>query len=153
MTAAGFERSGIYRIALARRNADRLVEYAKETKRDGEVLAKDPLVRQRLAGLVVEGEIARLLAYRVAWQQSQGLQPEWEASMSRVFGCEFQQHVAYIGAQIIGPYGLLRKDSKWAPPKINMAIQYLLGPGATVAAGTSEIQRNTIAIRGLGLPR
>ena len=153
MTAAGFERSGIYRIALARRNVDRLIQYAKQPQPDGRVPANDPLVRQRLAGLYIEGVIARLLAYRVAWQQAQGLQPEWEASMARVFGCEFQQHVANAGMEIMGLYGLLREDSKWANATCKMAHQSLLSPGATIAAGTSEIQRNTIAIRGLDLPR
>ena len=153
MTAAGFERSGIYRIALARRNVDRLLQYAREPQQDGKVPAKEPLVRQKLAELFIEGVIARLFAYRVAWQQAQGLQPEWEASIARVFGCEFQQHVARAGIEIMGLHGLLREDSKWANTECKMAYHSLLGAGATIAAGTSEIQRNTIAIRGLDLPR
>jgi len=153
MTAAGFERSGIYRIALARRNVDRLIQYAKEPQPDGRVPAKDPLVRQNLADLYIEGEISRILAYRVAWQQAQGLQPEWEASMARLFGCEFQQHVAHTGMEIMGLYGLLRENSKWANTECKMARQSLLAVGATIAAGTSEVQRNAIAMRGLGLPR
>ena len=153
MTAAGFERSGIYRIALARRNVDRLIRYAREPRPDGRVPARDPLVRQELADIYIEGVISRILAYRVAWQQARGLQPEWEASMARLFGCEFQQHVATVGMEIMGLYGLLREGTKWANNDCKMTRQSLLAVGATIAAGTSEVQRNTIAIRGLDLPR
>jgi len=153
MTAAGFERSGIYRIALARRNVARLIQYAKKPGANGRMPGKDPLTRQRLTNLYIEGQLARILAYRVAWLQTEGLQPEWEASLARVFGCEFQQHVATIGMEIMGLHGLLRESSKWADTECQMALQSLLGVGATIAAGTSEVQRNTIAIRGLNLPR
>ncbi len=153
MTAAGFERSGIYRIALARRNVDRLIEWAKKPQPDGRIPAKSPIVRQKLAHLYIEGTISRILAYRVAWLQSQGLQPDWEASMARVFGSEFQQHAGHTGAELMGLYGMLMKGSKWADPECNMALQSILGIGATIAAGTSEVQRNVIALRGLGLPR
>jgi alkylation response protein AidB-like acyl-CoA dehydrogenase len=153
MTAAGFERSGIYRIALARRNVDRLIEWAKKPQPDGSIPGKSSVVRQKLAHLYIEGTISRILAYRVAWLQSQGLQPDWEASMARVFGSEFQQHAGHTGAELMGLYGMLMKDSKWADPDCNMALQSILGIGATIAAGTSEVQRNVLALRGLGLPR
>jgi alkylation response protein AidB-like acyl-CoA dehydrogenase len=110
-------------------------------------------VRQKLANLYIEGRIARTLAYRVAWLQTLGKQPDWEASIARVFGSEFQQHAGHTGAELMGLYGMLMKDSKWADPECNMALQSILGVGATIAAGTSEVQRNAIAIRGLGLPR
>jgi alkylation response protein AidB-like acyl-CoA dehydrogenase len=153
MTAAGFERSGIYRIALALRNVDRLIEWAKRPQPDGTVPAQSPVVRQKLADLYIRGRIARLLAYRVAWLQTQDEEPDWEASIARVFGSEFQQHAGHIGAELQGLYGMLMKDSKWVDPECNMALQSILGIGATIAAGTSEVQRNAIALRGLGLPR
>jgi len=153
MTAAGFERSGIYRIALARRNVDRLIEYSKKPRPDGTVPAKDPIIRQKLAHIYIECQISRMLAYRVAWQQTQGQEPEWEASVARVFGSEFQQHAAETGSQIMGLPGMLMKGSKWADEDCNMALQAMLGIGATIAAGTSEVQRNAIALRGLELPR
>jgi len=153
MTAAGFERSGIYRIALARRNVDRLIEYSKKPRPDGTVPAKDPIIRQKLAHIYIECQISRMLAYRVAWQQTQGQEPELEASVARVFGSEFQQHAAEVGSQIMGLPGMLMKGSKWADEECNMALQAMLGIGATIAAGTSEVQRNAIALRGLELPR
>jgi alkylation response protein AidB-like acyl-CoA dehydrogenase len=147
-TLLGHERSGIHRIASARRNADLLIEYARE-----QGLGKDPLVSQKLAQLAIEGEIARLLAYRVAWLQTNGYPVEYEASMSRVFGSEYQQRVARIGMQILGLYGQVEKDSKWSKIFGKIEEDYLCSIGATLATGTSEIQRNIIALRGLHLPR
>jgi len=149
----GYERSGIHRIAAARRNLDRLMEFAKETKRDGVSLFKDPIVRQRLTQLFIDGEAARLLACRIVWMQGTGQSVVHEASMSRVFGAEFQQRVAQTGMQLLGYYGQLEPDCRWAPLAGFFLRQYLYALAATVGAGTSEIQRNIIATRGLGLPR
>jgi alkylation response protein AidB-like acyl-CoA dehydrogenase len=149
----GYERSGIHRIAAARRNIDRLVEFAKENKRNGVPLFKDPLVRNRLTQLVIEGEISRLLAIRIVYLQSTGKPMDHEASMSRVFGAELQQRVAQAGLQITRGFGLLGEGSKYAPLAGFFQRQYLYAAAATVGAGTSEIQRNIIAQRGLGLPR
>jgi len=89
----------------------------------------------------------------VAWLQTLGQQPEWEASIARVHGSEFQQHVGEIGAEIMGLYGTLFKESKWGNEKYSIARESLLGIGATIAAGTSEVQRNAIAMRGFGMPK
>jgi len=149
----GYERSGIHRIAAALRNLTRLMEFAKETRRDGVPLFKDPLVRHRLTQLFIEGEASRLLAYRIVWLQGMGIEMTHETSMARLFGAEFQQRVAIAGMQLLGPYGRLDPDCRWAPLAGFFQRQYLYALAATVGAGTSEIQRNIIATRGLGLPR
>ena len=149
----GYERSGIHRIAAARRNLTRLIEFAKETKRNGVPLFKDPVVRNRLTHLFVESEAVRLLAHRIVWLQSTGQSVDYQASMSRVSGAEFQQHVAQAAMQLLGHYGPLEEDCKWAPLQGFFLRQYLYAMAATVGAGTSEVQRNIIALRGLGLPR
>jgi alkylation response protein AidB-like acyl-CoA dehydrogenase len=149
----GYERSGIHRIAAARRNLARLIEFAKETKRNGKPLFADPVIRNRLAQLYVEGETAKILAHRIVWMQSSGKAVDYQASMSRVFGAEFQQRVAQAGLQITGAFGQLDEGCKWAPLSGFFQRQYLYAAAATVGAGTAEIQRNIIALRGLGLPR
>lgn len=149
----GYERSGIHRIAAARRNLARLIEFAKETKRNGKPLFADPVIRNRLAQLYVEGETAKILAHRIVWMQSSGKAVDYQASMSRVFGAEFQQRVAQTGLQITGAFGQLDEGCKWAPLSGFFQRQYLYAAAATVGAGTAEIQRNIIALRGLGLPR
>jgi len=153
LAVLSFERSGIERPAWGRRLFEQLVQYAKETERDGVPLARYPLIRQKLAELAIEIEISRLFCYRVAWLQSQGLTLNYEASVSRVFGAELVQRITNTGLQIMGLYGQLGPSSRWAPLAGLMEREYLHGLALTIAAGTSEVQRNIIAIRGLSLPR
>jgi len=101
----------------------------------------------------IEAEISRWLSYRVAWMQSQGMVPNAEASMSKLYGTELTQRVAQTGMEILGMAGQLSQGSKWAPLEGAIQRQYLMSFSSTIAAGTSEIQRNIIATRGLGLPR
>ncbi len=148
-----FERSGINRVMAGVRLYEELVEYARETARDGRPLTALPTVRHKLAELRIEFEVGRLLAYRVAWVQAQGRIPNQEASMSKLFGSELQQRLARAGMEIMGLGGQLRPGSRWAPMAGRIADYYLGAVATTIAAGTSEVMRNIIAIRGLGLPR
>ena len=151
--ALDFERSGVGYSAGARRTLDALTRYVKETQRGGVPLSKDPNVRRKLAQRYVETEVSRWLSYRVAWMQSQGQIPNAEASMSKMYGTELTQRVARTGMEILGMASQLSGDSKWAPLYGHIQQAYLMSTSSTIAAGTSEIQRNIIAQRGLGLPR
>ena len=152
-TLLDFERSGVDYSAGSRRTLENLVDFCKESKGNGRPLAEDPLVRRRLADLAIEVDVSRLISYNVAWMQSQGLVPNKEASMGKVFGTELQQRVARDGMAILGLYGQLEPDSKYAALGGRIEKAYMTSISATLAAGTSEIQRNIIATRGLGLPR
>lgn len=152
-TLLDFERSGVEYSAGARRTLEELVQFCKEHTRNGRALAEDPLVRRRLADMAIEVEVSRLLSYNIAWMQSQGKVPNKEASMGKVFGTELQQRMAATGMAILGLYGQLGPDSRYAPLQGRIQRSYLTSVSATIAAGTSEIQRNIIATRGLGLPR
>ena len=147
------ERSGIWQIAHSRRLIDELIEFVNEKIQNSTKLGENLIIRQKLAKLAAEAEIGRLLAYRVTWMQEKGLTPSYEASISKLFGSELMQHVANTGMEILGLYGQLKGESPLAP--IHGAVEQwsLSTPGRTIAGGTSEIQRNIIAIRGLGLPR
>ena len=151
--ALDFERSGVGYSATARRTLEALVDYARETRHNGGTLADDPIVRHKLASRHVETEVSRWLSYRVAWMQSEGLSPNAEASMSKLYGTELTQRVAQTGMELLGLAGQLSRGSRWAPLQGYIQRTYLGSPSATIAAGTSEIQRDIIARRGLGLPR
>ncbi|MDP6713845.1 MAG: acyl-CoA dehydrogenase family protein [SAR202 cluster bacterium] len=151
--ALDFERSGVGYSAGARRTLETLIEYAKETERNGKPLSENPIVRQKLAQRHIEIEVSRWLSYQVAWMQSQDMVPNAEASMSKLYGTELTQRVAQTGMDILGLAGQLSKDSKWAPLQGYIQRTYLSSVSSTIAAGTSEIQRDIIARRGLGLPR
>ena len=151
--ALDFERSGVGYSAGARRTLEALVEYAKQTERNGEPLSRNPNVRRKLAQRFTETEIARWLAYKVAWMQSQDMIPNAEASMSKMYGTELTQRVARTGMEILGMAGQISQGSKWAPLEGHIQQLYLSSVSSTIAAGTSEIQRNIVAQRGRGLSR
>jgi len=152
-TALNYERSGVTLPAMNKRLIEELARHAKETPGNGGMLADDLMVRQKLAEMAIENEISRLLCYRVAWLQSKGLVPSYEASMSLLFGGELIRRIANTGMEILGLYGQLTKKSKWAPLRGTIEHLYLSSLSAGIAGGTNEIQRNLIAILGLGLPR
>jgi alkylation response protein AidB-like acyl-CoA dehydrogenase len=152
-TLLDLERSGAGYSARAARLMEDLIDFCKENRRDGRTLAEDPLLRFRLAQTAADIESARLIAYNVAWMQSNGLIPNKEASIAKLVGSEVLQTVYVLGMQVLGMYGQLDPESKWAPIRGRFEKGYMLVGANTVAAGTSEIQRNIIATRGLGLPR
>jgi len=151
--ALAFERSGIGIFAAAGRSLEDLVQYVQETKHNGKPLAADAIIRHKLAELAVEIEVGRTLAYRIAWMQNRGQVPNVEASMSKLYGSELNQRLARAALGIMRLYGQLHMGSKWAPLEGEFVLMSLRSVGNTIEQGTSEIQRNIIAQRGLGLPR
>ncbi len=154
-TTLDFERSGVSRFANAKRVLDKLIDHAKEpdSRSPGVRIADQPMARAALADQYIETEIARYLSYRVAWMQSQSLVPNYEASMSKVYGSEFQQRTARVGINVLGLAGALKPASPHAKLEGAFCQMYMSSVARTIGAGTSEIQRNIIATRGLGLPR
>lgn len=152
-TLLDFERSGVGNSARARRILEDLVQFCKENTRNGKPISEDPIIRSRLARMAVEIETCRLMSYNVAWMQSKELIPNKEASIVKAFGTEMVVRLYQLGMKILGLYGQLGPDSKYAPLKGRIENAYMVSAASMVAAGTSEIQRNIIATRGLGLPR
>lgn len=148
-----FERSGAATSARAKRVLEDLVEYAKATRRNGHALSKEPRVRTRLAQTAIEIEVARYMSYRVGSLQQRGESFNIPASLTKVFGTELSMRLYNTGMQIMGLHGLLKKGSKHAELGGKFAFNYLQVWGNMWGAGSSEIQRNIIANRGLGLPR
>ena len=153
VTLLDFERSGIDYSATSRRLLSELAVYLRSTSSNGDHKTRQPHLRNLLVDRYIEAETARLLAYGVAWMQGQGLVPNKEASMSKVFGSETLQRVTSTGLEILGLFGQLRPGDKWAPLNGRIPENWMFSFSHTIAAGTSEVQRNIIASRGLGLPR
>jgi len=145
------DRSSIELVAICERVLhDLVVEYIGGVR---EGLVGDMLVRHSLAQIAIEIEVARWLSYRVAWMQSRGLIPETETSMAKVFGSELTQRLANEGMRMLGLLGQLCEGFKLAPIKGWLENWYISTLGRTIGSGTSEIQRNIMAQRGLGMPR
>lgn len=151
--ALDFERSLVINIVNSRRILDLLLQYAKETRRNGKTLAKDPLVRQKLAQLAIEVHLERLHAYRTAWLESKGIVPNVEAAMLKIWGHELDQRLAKEGMEMLGLYSQLEPDSKWAPLKGVIEHLYRFAIHLSYGGGSHELMRTVIACRGMGLPR
>jgi len=154
MYAFGIERSyGLVVLHNARRYFEQLVQYCKETYTNGQPLAKDPVIRNRLAEMAIEIEVGRNLGDRLNWMTSQKMLTVLPSCQIKVYGANVAQRVASLGMQILGPYGQLDEKSKWAKLGGRMKHTYLSSVALSMAGGTSEISRNIIAGRfGLGLP-
>jgi alkylation response protein AidB-like acyl-CoA dehydrogenase len=152
-TTLDFERSGIQRVMYAYRTLEDVIDYARSTRHNGGRLIDRPVVSHKLAELKIEFELGRLLCYRVAWMQAAGQIPNYEASIAKLYGSELQQRLGNAAVNLPGLGGQLSRGSAWAPLEGSLERYYLAASSYTVAAGTSEVQRNIIAMRGLGLPR
>ena len=148
-----FERIGIARYARANRVLEHLVVYARDTVVDGRPLAEDPAVRARLATLAVRIEAAKLLNYGAISIQAAGEVPAIEASIARIHNTQVEQLAGQVGLELLGPQGLLLDDDPFGLLDGEMQRQWLESIPVTVAAGSTEVQKNIIAQRGLGLPR
>jgi len=147
-----YERSGMERLMANYPLFDAILKFVKETKDNGQPLSQDRLIRSRLAQLQIEFEVGRLHMYRVALVMDEGRAPDWEASMSKAYATAFEQRLASLAMDILGLYGQLLGESKLAPLMGMAPHSYLGSKGYSLQAGTSEILKNIIATRGLGLP-
>lgn len=112
----------------------------------------DPVIRDRIAALAADIEIARHFTLRNADLTQAGRVPIHEAAMSKVFVGELQERLGEAGLDLLGSGGLLSEDAPSAPlGEIEQELRHSLM--AVLGGGTSEMQRNIIALRGLGLPR
>ncbi len=152
-TTLDFERSGVGRFGSNRRDLEELADLSHQVKLNGGTLNQDKRFRRRIAELWTANEAGKMVAYNVAWMQSEGLVPNKEASAAKLVGSEISQRISQLGMQMLGMYGLLDENSKWAYLNGRIAQQWMDAVSLTIRAGTSEIQRNIIAGRGLGLPR
>lgn len=141
------------RHAGSKKDLEELVEYVNQSKYDGQNLKENQVIRDMLAEIAVELEVCRMINYKAAWLLNKGDSISWESSVVKTFADELGQRIANVGLQILGPQVQLRGKSKWASLRKRFTFLYTFNRGLTLAGGTSEIQRTTIALRGLGLPR
>ncbi len=143
------ERSSINRVVMTRSTLFALLDFA----RDSQELRGRAEIRHELAERYLEFEIGRWLCYRVAQMQNEGKVPNSEASVSKVFGTELQRQMGVTGMRVLGMSGMFEPGTPYAPLKGRVERWALAAPSYTIAGGTSEVNRNIIATRGLGLPR
>ena len=153
MTLLDYERSNISGAVASRRELDDVFEYAASD--EGAAKARSlPSVRAELADRYVETEVGFNFAFRIISMQAAGVIPNYEASTSKMFASELGQRIARTGIKMFGLYSnLWDPDGEYTPYGARFIQNYFHLIPSTIAGGSSEIQRNIIATRGLGLPR
>jgi len=150
MTLLDFERSNIAGATQQKRLVDDLAAHVREDKSP----TRRELMRREIADRATEVEVNSNLSMRIASMQSRGILPNYEASMGKAYSTELSQRIARTGTKVFGLYGALwAANEPYAPMNAKYTQQYVSSVVITIAGGTSEIQRNIIATRGLGLPR
>ena len=150
MVALTFERTGRVAGELQRLLAEARV-WGEHKGVDGARPLDDPDVRARVARIAIDGEVARLLAHRMTWVAASGALPGIEGSMAKLFATEAYQVAAGDFLDLTGPRGVVSEQLPDAPPPV-ADHAYRHGAVVTIYGGSSEVQRNIIARRGLGLP-
>ncbi len=143
-----FSRQLQSRIALSD-----MITFARRWRLHGRVATASPIIRQQLAQAVVESDAIKYTAYRSLTKTLRGGVPGPEGSVEKLFWSEMYQRMLETALAIEGPYAQLLKGSPHVPDHGQWPHLMLYSRGRTIAAGSSEIQRNIIAERVLGLPR
>ncbi len=147
-----YERSGMERLMGNYPLFDVLIQYVRETVINGKTLSQNPIIRHKLAQLKIEFEVGRLQIYRVSVVMDEGRAPNWESAMSKAYCTTFEQHLASTAMDILGLYAQLTPESKWVAARGMAHDSYLAAKGYSLQAGTTEILKNILALRKLGLP-
>jgi alkylation response protein AidB-like acyl-CoA dehydrogenase len=134
-------------------NVGELVELAKTVRRNGQSAWEDDDVRQQIAQFACEVSSLRLLNLRQLTRQLKGLPPGPESSIVKVVTTEINLAINKFAIELLGAYSQLELDAPFAIAEGRWLYRMLASRGLTIAAGSSEIQRNIIGERVLGLPK
>ena len=152
--ALDLERFTMFTFSPIRQRLDLLIDHVRTATRDGEPLRNDPLVRSRIAELSTKAEVARVLGLRfLAKSLKGGAAPTAEASEYKLFATEFSKELANASMDLAGPGTQLRVGTDDAPMRGRVESTYRYTVLDTIGGGTSEVQKNIISRRKLGLPK
>src|SRR5204863_881077 len=137
------ERAGVAILNTAiPRHVRELLQLATTTPRNGAPASEDPVVRQRLARVYLEAEYLKLLSDRAVSGQLHGRATGPEGSLAKLVWSDLRNHIAEVTSDVLGPEGILGRAG----------MQRLSVRSASIAGGTTQVNRNIIAQRVLGMP-
>jgi hypothetical protein len=151
--ALDLERFAMMPIGPLEQKVEALVRWLREAGRDGAPLRADPRARRAIAQIVTQLQVARGLQRRVISEALKDRVPTVESSMYKLFMNELDKRVANWAVDLLGAEGQLRPAVQDAPAGGRFERSYRYTVVNTIGGGTSEIQKNIIARRGLGLPQ
>jgi alkylation response protein AidB-like acyl-CoA dehydrogenase len=155
MTTLMHERAslGVGLQVRSRIAVDDLRTLARATQANGHSRADDAVVRQKIAQLVIEVEAMKFNSYRGLTQMLKGEEPGPEGSINKLMWSEVNQRIQETALEVIGPYGALAEGEERAPQRGRWSYAFLRARANSIEGGTSEVLRNILAERVLGLPR
>ena len=148
MTVFGFERGGLAQAARFERAVSELATLVRDRG-----AGSDAMVRQNVAQAQIEAHVFRLIGLRNLTQAQQGSAPGPQASLTKLYWSEMDKRIQETAVGVQGLYGALAPDSPFAIEDGRWQYGWMWSQAETIYAGSSEIQRNIIAERVLGLPR
>jgi 3-oxocholest-4-en-26-oyl-CoA dehydrogenase alpha subunit len=157
--ALDLERFTMFTFSPIKQRLDLLTDYVRTATRDDQPLRDDPVVRQRIARLHTDAEVARVLGLRVVDESVKAEKvpgappPTIESSQYKLFATEFSRRLANASMDLGAPGTQLRVHTEEAPMVGRSESTYRYTVIDTIGGGSSEIQKNIIARRGLGLPK
>lgn len=154
-TQLNYERIGLgVWGCIAQRLVDDVIRYARETaSEDGRPLIEKGWVQTALAEAYARTDAAKVMNWRMAWELEGGKLDPARASSVKVFGTEELIEVYRLLLDVLGAPGLLRAGSPGALLRGEIEMQYRACQINTFGGGVNEIQRQIVAMMGLGLPR
>lgn len=150
--ALDFERFTLFTVSAYIRKYQAVRDALREAVRDDGRLRDDPRVRRMVAWWATWVEAARMHTMRVISKAAAGEVPNLESAMFKLWTTQLGQRIVDDFLTAMGPAAALRRGAPGAPLDGRMENYYRYSVIDTVGAGTSEVQRNIIARRGLGLP-
>jgi alkylation response protein AidB-like acyl-CoA dehydrogenase len=153
--ALDLERFTMFTLSPITERTRVLIEYVRSAKRDGEPLKDDPNVRRLIAWIATDTAVSKALSTRFvcAAKSGSGKPPTIQSSQYKLFTTTLSQRVCRDALDICGAAGTLRVDQDDAPVSGRFEGAYRATVNETVGGGSSEIQKNIIARRHLGLPQ
>ncbi len=130
-----------------------LVRLAQSRERHGRPASQDPLIRQRLADLTIRVEAMKYHAFRQLTDNIKKRPPGIGASINKLVSTELNHDIAATAMDIMGSYGTLARKSPHVIDRGVWPVEFMFTLGLIIGGGTSQIQKNIISERGLGMPR
>jgi 3-oxocholest-4-en-26-oyl-CoA dehydrogenase alpha subunit len=146
-----YERISLMTVGLLRRNLEAVIEWARQTTRDGHRVIDTPWVQHNLARVYAKVQVLRLMNWKQAWAAAKGFPNMADSSSIKVYGSEFGLEAYRAMLEVTGAAGILAKGSPGAVLHGKIESGYRNGLILTFGGGANEVQRDIIAMAGMGL--
>jgi len=130
-----------------------LMQLARTRRRNGKPASADPVLRQRLADLAIRVESMKYHSYRQLTDLLRGRSPGIGASVNKLVSTELNHAICALAIEVLGDYGTLDRKSRYVVNRGIWPYEFMFTLGLIIGGGTSQIQKNIISERGLGMPK